>query len=392
MSATNTDVNIGFPLVSLGRLVRFGNGSDYKDIEVSDGGYPVYGSGGAFRRASRYLYEGESVLLGRKGTIDRPLYVSGRFWTVDTMYYTVPSPRIVPKFLYYAATTIPFEYYATNTAVPSMTQADLAGHRIPLPPLDEQRAIADYLDQETAQIDALVAKQEEFIGLLRERRSAIVTDALRGLETIKLRRLVRPDRPMSYGILQAGEHVPDGVPYLGPSDLPGEGAFPRLAALRRTHANIAAAYERSRLLGGDVVVSIGPAYGRVAVIPEELEGANLTQDTVRVALDDQFVDTRFIVLALGSNAVATFWDTQIQGATFRRLNLGTLATTPIPFGPLPEQRRLAAQIDEQTVGVDALIAKAEEHIALAKERRSALITAAVTGQFDVRTAKKGALV
>src|SRR5699024_5735670 len=78
------------------------------------------------------------------------------------------------KYVYYAATTIPFDLYSTNTALPSMTSGHLKAHRIPLPPLDEQRVIADYLDQETAQIDALVAKQEEFIGLLRERRSALI--------------------------------------------------------------------------------------------------------------------------------------------------------------------------------------------------------------------------
>src|SRR5699024_6684031 len=130
-------------------LVKFGNGQDYKDVETSDGGYPVYGSGGEFRRATRYLHDGESVLFGRKGTIDRPLYVSGKFWTVDTMYYTIPRPHVHAKYVYYAATTIPFDLYSTNTALPSMTSGHLKAHRIPLPPLDEQRVIADYLDQET---------------------------------------------------------------------------------------------------------------------------------------------------------------------------------------------------------------------------------------------------
>lgn len=71
------------------------NGFDYKHVEVDDSedGYPVYGSGGIFRKASGYLYNGESVLYGRKGTIDKPLHVSGKFWTVDTMFYSEIEPN-----------------------------------------------------------------------------------------------------------------------------------------------------------------------------------------------------------------------------------------------------------------------------------------------------------
>ena len=64
------------------------NGGEYSDIEVEEGGYPVIGSGGEFARASKFSYCGKSVLLGRKGTVDKPLFVDGAFWCVDTMFYT----------------------------------------------------------------------------------------------------------------------------------------------------------------------------------------------------------------------------------------------------------------------------------------------------------------
>lgn len=80
------------------RMAWIKNGRDYKNIEVSDDGYPVIGSGGQFTQASEYLFEGESVLLGRKGTIDKPLYVNGKFWTVDTMFYTEISNKTSAKY------------------------------------------------------------------------------------------------------------------------------------------------------------------------------------------------------------------------------------------------------------------------------------------------------
>ena len=174
-------VPAGWDVVSISRFVRFKNGSDYKQVEIEDGGYPVIGSGGEFRRASNYLFDGESVLFGRKGTVDKPLYISGRFWTVDTMYYTEIDDRyVLPKFLYYWALRIPFELYLTNTALPSMTQTDLGSAKIGLPLVPEQKSIVSALDAELAEIDAAVADAREVIGLLRERRAALISAAVTG--------------------------------------------------------------------------------------------------------------------------------------------------------------------------------------------------------------------
>ena len=172
----------GWDWVQLRRVATIQNGADYKSVEVADGGYPVYGSGGAFRLASDYLYDGESVLFGRKGTIDKPLHVTGRFWTVDTMFYTTLSDRIVGRYLFYCATTIPYAYYSTSTALPSMTQGDLAGHKIPLPPRDEQRAIADFLDEQTSRIDTLIGNQVELIEFVNGERQSFPQRSNLGLQ------------------------------------------------------------------------------------------------------------------------------------------------------------------------------------------------------------------
>jgi len=143
------------------------NGRDYKDVEAEnvEGSYPVYGSGGEFRRATDFLYEGESVLFGRKGTVDKPLYVNGRFWTVDTMFYSEINPKCFPRFMYYVACTIPYSLYQTNTALPSMTQGDLLNNPIAYPDYQEQMLIADYLDREITRIERLMTEVTESINL-----------------------------------------------------------------------------------------------------------------------------------------------------------------------------------------------------------------------------------
>lgn len=109
----------------LKHLAQIKNGQDYKGVEAASG-YPVMGSGGQFIYTTTFVYDKESVLLGRKGTIDKPLYINEPFWTVDTMYYTVINKGIPAKYLHYLALTIQFDRYSTNTALPGMTQGNFS--------------------------------------------------------------------------------------------------------------------------------------------------------------------------------------------------------------------------------------------------------------------------
>ncbi len=165
------------------------NGQDYKLVE-SDSGYPVMGSGGQFSYANAYMHDGESVLFGRKGTINKPLYMNERFWTVDTMFYTQIKPVIVPKFLYYCAIGFPFEYYSTQTALPSMTQQDIGNHPLAVPSVDEQQRIITYIETETAKLDTLISKYARELDLLAEYRASLISHAVTG--KIDVRGLVEP--------------------------------------------------------------------------------------------------------------------------------------------------------------------------------------------------------
>lgn len=155
------------------------NGRDYKDVQATEG-YPVYGSGGRFTFANQYLHDGEAVLLGRKGTIDRPLYVNEAFWTVDTMYYAIPIDGCNGRFAYYCATLIPFNFYSTDTALPSMTQSSLNNHVFAMPPTNEQQEIVIHIDEVNRKIDLQISKVTEVIARLTEYRSALITNAVTG--------------------------------------------------------------------------------------------------------------------------------------------------------------------------------------------------------------------
>ena len=166
-------------VMPLKRTMHICNGADYKHIEAEDG-YPVIGSGGIFAYASDYLFDGEALLLGRKGTIDKPLYFKGKFWTVDTMFYSIPQKFIVCKYMYYQALNFPFDRYSTSTALPSMTSRDLGNNDVCVPPLSEQEEIVEYIERKIKPIDASITKAKREIELLKELKQSVITEAVTG--------------------------------------------------------------------------------------------------------------------------------------------------------------------------------------------------------------------
>ena len=136
----------GYIELELGEILKIKNGSDYKKFNI--GNIPVYGSGGIINYIDTYIYDKESVLIPRKGSIGNLFYVDKSFWTVDTIFYTVIDKDVViPKYLYYYLSKMNLEKLNTAGGVPSLTQTVLNKILISLPSLEEQERIVDILDR-----------------------------------------------------------------------------------------------------------------------------------------------------------------------------------------------------------------------------------------------------
>lgn len=378
------------------------NGADYKLVE-SEHGYPVIGSGGPFATASEYLYDGKSVLLGRKGTIDRPLYIDGPFWAVDTMYYTRILPNHDAKFIYYCATTIPFDFYSTSTALPSMTKGQLGAHSFAMPPLSEQQSIAAYLDRETAQIDELIGEQEALIESLTERRQSVITHAVtKGLDpTVEMKdsgtdwlgevpkhwtvNSVGRDFSVVLGKMLDGARAAriDDVdlPYLRAANI----QEPDLV-LESVNRMPFTADERRNLdlRRGDLLVTEGGAsVGATHVLDSNLPGFSF-QKTINRVRPLAEADSRFVAYVIRSYRASGIVELICNKATIPHFTAEKLRATASPCPPVNEQQQIADYLDDQTSAIGTLTTECRELITLLKERRSALISAAVTGKIDVR--------
>ena len=113
------------------------------------------------------------------------MYINGKFWTVDTMFYAIPSKQLNCKFAYFMALTFPFEYYSTQTALPSMTQSDLGSIKVALPPYSEQIEIVNYIESSIKPVDEAISRCEQKIALLTERKQILINDIVTGKMNIK---------------------------------------------------------------------------------------------------------------------------------------------------------------------------------------------------------------
>ena len=129
-------------------VVEIINGKDYKSIQVEDGGYPVYGTGGEMARASDYLSPANSILLGRKGTIDKPLLIREKYWNVDTAFGAVPDEKVLHYvYFYWHCKTIDFNVLNKGTTLPSTTKVDLLNLWIKIPSMEEQNRFGSIVEQ-----------------------------------------------------------------------------------------------------------------------------------------------------------------------------------------------------------------------------------------------------
>ena len=143
------------------------NGKNHRAVENPNGQYPIYGSGGIMGYADDYICEAGSVIIGRKGTINKPIFVETRFWNVDTAFgLCADKSKLIAKYLYYFCQYFNFEVLNTTVTIPSLTKANLLNVEISLPSINEQIRRTDRLDRVCSMIDLhkeQLAKLDEMV-------------------------------------------------------------------------------------------------------------------------------------------------------------------------------------------------------------------------------------
>ena len=330
------------------------------------------------RRPSEAEYEGEGVAFAPGDVLFGKLrpYLA-KSWLADIHGAAVGDFHVLrpdltsvePRFVHYFTLSRAFLDEVTaavqGAKMPRANWDTVRNVRIHLPPISTQRAIADYLDRETAQIDTLVAKQEQLVTTLRERKAAVTSQTIEmpWAPLRPLRRLADCWDHLRIP-LNAEERalVPGDVPYWGANSI-------------QDYVCRALVNESIVLIGEDGA----PFFDPFRPVAFAIDGPIWPNNHIHVLKPRDDTSPSWLAYALNSVDYSLY----VAGSTRDKLNQSALLSIVLRVPPLDEQHRIVAHLDEQISKIDLLISKAEQFIALSRERRAALITAAVTGQLDV---------
>lgn len=280
----------------------------------------------------------------------------------------------------------------------------IGGIEIPVPPLPEQIAISNYLDRETAEIDAFIADQEELIVLLNERRAATITQAVtKGLDpTVPMNETALGMVPANWSRMKLAwkfdflngdrgsgypsreEFVSSGIPFINAGHL-NDGAID-FSEMNYVTNEKYFSMSGAKLKAGDILYCLRGSLGKNAMI-DQIEGGSLASSLV--ALRDRRgagISTRYVFLLLNSHLEAAQRAAVSSGSAQPNMSVDSLRTFTFPLPPIETQQTIICHLDREVAEIDGTIVDAKIAITLSKERRAALISAAVTGKIDVRGA------
>ena len=337
---------------------------------------------------------GAALLLNRRRILVRPSCIDNNMMGF--------MPRICnPKWAVYWLSGLDLGGLANPGAVPSVNEGQMRETPVCVPPATEQRAIATFLDRETAKIDALVAKKGRLIELLQEKRSALITRAVtKGLD---------PDVPMQdsgvewlgeipvhwrirklkrwASLVQTGSTSPTNNPlYFEEGTVPwhGPSSFSSDLLLRPATRKVAEGAVRDRVArifdkGSTMIVTIRATIGRFGFINEP---SSCNQQITAVTFNSEDVFARYAGYQM--KRFEPILAGIAPSTTLPILDRGQIGHLPFFGPPMSEQRAIAAHLDRETAKIDALVAMVREAIDRLKELRTALVSAVVTGKIDVR--------
>jgi restriction endonuclease S subunit len=387
----------------LKRWITVRSGDIISSAEETQEGFPLIGGNGVRAYTAKHNTAANTLVIGRVGAKCGCVHhVMEDFWASEHAFRVVEKREVKKRFFFHLLTAIDLNRFAIKTAQPLLNTEIVETQWVGVPPLEEQELVASFLDRETAKIDALIAEQQRLIELLQEKRQAVISHAVtKGLN---------PNAPMKdSGVEWLGEvperwgttrlkHLAESIvdcPHETPTyNEQGEFLVIRTADLDSGNLEesnmrrvVASEYEnrtrRAALEKDDIVYAReGERWGHAALVPCS-EKFCLGQRMMQFRCGPGW-EPRFLMWLLNSRPIYLQGSLDTVGATSPHVNVGTIRNYALPDPPQEEQELVSDYLDQHAAQYDLLVSRCRQSISLLGERRSALISAAVTGQIDVR--------
>ena len=389
-------------LASAKFFVSISNGSDPK----TDGEIPVYGSGkGSFRTCGESK-DGPAVLLGRKGTVDIPQYIEGKYWNVDTAFDVKAKYGYSLRFFYYLSTCFDYKRYSTQTALPSMTQSNYNSMRIVVPSLSEQNSINNYLDDRCSKIDTIIAEAKASIEEYKELKQAVITQAV--TLGIKKNRPLKDTNilwigkmPCDWQIAELkffasiksgitlGQKYPAGaklveMPYLRVANVQGE--YVDLSDVKTIQV-LPEEVDKYRLEAGVVLMTEGgdrDKLGRGCVWHGEIDPCLHQNHIFALTTKPGKLLPEYFSHVTTSEVARCYFDYTAKKTTnLANTNSSTIMNFRLPIPPIEEQREIVQYLDKRIKTLNEMISEKQSLIEDLEAYKKSLIYEVVTGKRKV---------
>lgn len=338
------------------------NGRNQKQVVCDDGKYPIYGSGGIMGYANDYICKAETVVIGRKGSINKPIFVETPFWNVDTAFgLCANSEKLNPKYLYYFCEKFDFEKLNTTVTIPSLTKSNLLNVEIPLPNLEKQKQIVELLDKVTSLIS------------LRKQQLAKLDELVKARFVEMFGNIIRNDK--SWPIHNFSDIASSRLgKMLDAKQQTGKYSYPYLANFNVQWFNFnvdnlnqmdfnEAEQKEFELRDGDLLVCEGGEIGRCAVWHNEIQPCFFQKALHRVRCNRQLVQPDYLAWWFKYNCNhGGFAEIAGAKATIAHLPGIKLKQLQVALPPLSLQNEFAAfveRVDQQKQTVQQSLEKLE---------------------------------
>ncbi|MFB5934815.1 restriction endonuclease subunit S [Peribacillus castrilensis] len=380
------EIPIEWDVATLGEVLRVGYGKNQKDVEVEKSDIPILGTGGIIGWARTPLFEKPSVLIGRKGTIDKPQYMEKPFWTIDTLFYTdINIEKNFPKFIYYLFQTIDWYKYNEATGVPSLSATNISKIKHSFPPLKEQQKIAEILST----VDEQIENTNHLIDKTKELKKGLMQQLLtKGIGHTEFKQTELGEIPLEWGVAllkDVCEKISDGTHHSPLTYPTGEYMYITAKNIKENGINLdnisfvekeihEEIYKRCDVKKNDVLYIKDGATTGVATVNNLGEEFSLLSSVALLRAKKDIFLPRFLMYCLNSPIIKQRMLDMMSGNAIRRLTLKVIQTGVVPLPSIEEQQKIAEILSTVDDQIESYQQEKEKYTELKKGLMQQLLT------------------
>ena len=338
-------------------------------------GYPVlHGGSTPMGFYSEYNRKANTTVVVNTGNAGSVFFYNKEFWSSDACFSLYPNNEIIDKFLYlyvYGCENI-LKGKIRAGAMPTIDSNAVESLIIPIPSLSEQTRIVGILDTFTSAIDNLkeqIAQRRMQYEYYRDQ--LLNLEGKEGVEMKKLEDTVSKECSLSYGIVQPGDDIHDGIPVVRPVDLITTYIFK--LGLKNTTKEISDSYKRTILKGNEILFCVRGTTGIMSLATPELFGCNVTRGIVPISFDNE-ITKMFVYYQLKTRKLQNVIEDKTNGTALKQINIKDLRQIKLLIPPLSEQQRIVSILDTFEASIQNLEAQLKEREKQYEYYRNKLLT------------------